>query len=196
MRNALYSSKAMILAIWAGTMVFCMLSAAEPVPKPHSVVIGPNAFVRDRNVRIQKDAIDNFQYARLANFDTNAPVTAIAYKVPPAQAGSWHILLDLRSGAAVALDQNAAIATVEVPAGPKTESATNAPLARVPVTGSLGDEAWQIVSLGVVDLPAGAVIRLAPRADATAAPVPRYTDLRRITLLDPEFISETREAIR
>ena len=69
MRDALYSSKAMVLAIWASTMALCMSSPAEPVPKPHSVVIGPNAFVRDRNVRIQKDAIDNFQYVRLANFD-------------------------------------------------------------------------------------------------------------------------------
>ena len=168
---------------------------AEPAAKPHSVAIEPKAFVKDRNVRIEKDAIDNFQYARLANFDTNAPVTAISYKVPAAQAGSWHVLLDLRSGAAVALDQNAAVATVEAPSAPQAGCATNAPLARVTVTGSLGDEAWQIVSLGVVDLPAGAVIRLAPRADATASPIPRYTDLRRITLLDPEFISETRDAI-
>ena len=63
------------------------------------------------------------------------------------------------------------------------------------MTGSLGDEAWQIVSLGVVDLPAGALIRLAPRADATAAPVPRYTDLRRITLIDPEFLGKTQDAL-
>ena len=96
-------------------LVVAALSAAaiaEPAPKPRSVVIGPNAFAKDTNVRIQKDTIDNFQYSRLANFDTNAPVTAITFKVPAAQAGSWHILLDLRSGAAVALDQNAAIATV------------------------------------------------------------------------------------
>ena len=168
---------------------------AEPGAKPVSIAIEPKAFVKDRNVRIEKDVIDNFQYARLANFDTNAPVTAISYKVTAAQAGSWHILLDLRSGAAVALDQNAALATVEAPADPKAGSATNAPLACVPVTGSLGDEAWQIVSLGVVDLPAGAVIRLSPRAEASASPVPRYTDLRRITLLDPEFIGQTRDAI-
>ena len=171
---------------------FAVAAFAEPAAKARSVVIEPKAFVKDRNVRIEKDTIDNFQYARLANFDTNA----LSYKVPAAQAGQWHILLDLRSGAAVALDQNAALATVEAPADPKAGSATNAPLASVHVTGSLGDEAWQIVSLGVVDLPAGAVIRLAPRADASAAPVPRYTDLRRITLLDPDFISETRDAIQ
>ena len=174
---------------------FAVAAFAEPAAKARSIVIEPKAFVKDRNVRIEKDNIDNFQYARLANFDTNAPVTAISYKVPAAQAGQWHVLLDLRSGAAVALDQDAALATVEAPADPKAGSATNAPLASVHVTGSLGDEAWQIVSLGVVDLPAGAVIRLAPRADASAAPVPRYTDLCRITLLDPDFISETREAL-
>ncbi len=171
------------------------VSAAGEPPKALSIVLGPRDFAKDRNVRVQKDAIDNFQYARLANFDTNAPVAAISYVVKAPQAGRWHILLDLRSGAAVALDQNAALATVEPPADPKAGSATNAPLARVPVTGSQGDEAWQIVSLGVVDLPAGAVIRLAPRTDATAAPVPRYTDLRRITLLNPDFIGATQDAL-
>ncbi len=168
---------------------------AEPAGKAVSIAIEPKSFAKNPNVRIQKDAIDNFQFARLANFDTNAPVTALVYKVPAAQAGRWHVLLDLRSGAAVALDQNAALATVEAPVDPKAGSATNAPLASVPVTGSLGDEAWQIVSLGVIDLPAGAVIHLAPRADASAAPVPRYTDLRRITLIDPEFLAETRDAL-
>ena len=174
---------------------FAASAFAEPAAKARSIVIEPKSFVKDRNVRLEKDTIDNFQYARLAHFDTNAPLTAISYKVPAAQTGKWHVLLDLRSGAAVALDQDAALATIEAPTDQKAGSATNAPLASVPVTGSLGDEAWQIVSLGVVDMPAGAVIRLAPRSDATTAPVPRYTDLRRITLLDPDFISETREAL-
>ncbi|MBQ6247783.1 MAG: hypothetical protein IJK04_13010 [Kiritimatiellae bacterium] len=182
-------SIALIAAAFAG------LAFAEPTAKARSIVIEPRSFVKDRNVRIEKDNIDNFQYARLANFDTNAPLTAVSYKVTAAQAGKWHVLLDLRSGAAVALDQDAALAIVEAPADPKAGISTNAPLASVHVTGSLGDEAWQIVSLGVVDMPAGSVIRLAPRSDATTAPVPRYTDLRRITLLDPEFISETREAL-
>ena len=173
---------------------FAVAAFAEPAAKARSVVIEPKAFVKDRNVRIEKDTIDNFQYARLANFDTNAPLTALSYKVPAAQAGQWHILLDLRSGAAVALDQNAALATVEAPADPKAGSATNAPLASVHVTGSLGDEAWQIVSLGVVDLAPGMKINLLPVGSDTNAP-PRFTDLQFISLLDPAFVGKTQPAL-
>ena len=71
---------------------------ADPAPKPASMVIGPGDFAKDRNVRIQKDTIDDFQYARLSNFDTNAPAEAISWKVKPAQVGKWHILLTIRSG--------------------------------------------------------------------------------------------------
>lgn len=168
---------------------------ADPAPKPASIVIGPGDFAKDRNVRIQKDTIDDFQYARLSNFDTNAPAEAISWKVKPAQVGKWHILLTIRSGAAVALDQNAAVATVEIPADPKAEGSEAQTLATVPVTGSLGDESWQLVSLGVVEVPEGAVVRLAPRKDGSAAPVPYYTDLRRVTLLDPDFIGKTQDAL-
>jgi hypothetical protein len=55
------------------------------------------------------------------------------------------------------------------------------------VSGSLGDESWQIVSLGEVDLKAGAKIILRNIPNAT-----RYTDLRRIVLVEPSVISETR----
>ena len=167
---------------------------ADPAPKPTSIVIGPGDFARDKNVRIQKDTIDNFQYARLSNFDTNAPVEAISWKVTPAQAGKWHILMTIRSGAAVALDQNAALATVTTSVKCTECGAFQTP-AKAHVTGSLGDESWQIVSLGVVELPEGAVVSLSPRKDAAAAPVPYYTDLRRITLLDPDFIGKTQEAL-
>ena len=57
------------------------------------------------------------------------------------------------------------------------------------VSGSRGDEAWQIVSLGEVDLAPGMKILLAPRAEGDDAPL--CTDLRRIVLLNPDILAKT-----
>ena len=179
------------------------MSAAEkpngvnPAPqaeKPRSIVIDATKFDRDRNVRVEFDKIDNFKYARLALFDTNAPVTSVSYTVKPAEAGTWHVLLKARIGAVVALDQNAAMATVTTPVR-NTEGDTIQTPASAHVTGSLGDEAWQIVSLGVVDLAPGMKINLVPVGSDTNAP-PRFTDLQFISLLNPAFIGKTQPPLR
>ena len=167
--------------------------APEAPAKPHSIVIDAAKFDRDKNVRVETDKIDNFKYARLALFDTNAPVTSITYTVKPAEAGRWHVLLKTRIGAAIALDQNAALATVTTPVRCTECGAIQTP-ARTHVTGSLGDEAWQIVSLGVVDLAPGMKINLLPVGSDTNAP-PRFTDLQFISLLDPAFVGKTQPAL-
>ena len=55
--------------------------------------------------------------------------------------------------------------------------------AKAVVTGSEGDEAWQVVSLGVLDLKDGATIVVTPRTAGDAAP--RSIDVRRIVLVNP-----------
>jgi hypothetical protein len=194
MKSYLLTPLAFVLAT---ASAFAQKPAAPAAPaapaKPYSIVIEANKFDKDANVRLEKDTIDNFQYARLANFNTNAPVKAITYTVKPAEAGTWHILLKLRSGASIPLDQNAAMATVTTPQHCTECGAIQTP-ARTHVTGSLGDEAWQIVSLGVVKLEAGMKINLVQSTNPEA--LPRYTDLHRITLLDPDFISKTQPALQ
>ncbi len=164
-----------------------------PEPKPNSIVIDAVKFDRNANVRVELDKLDNFKYARLSLFDTNAPVTAVTYTVKPVEAGLWHVLLKSRIGAAVALDQNAALATITTNDRCTECGAIQTP-ARTHVVGSLGDESWQIVSLGVVDLKPGMKINLLPVGSDTNAP-PRFTDLQFITLLDPDYISKTQPAL-
>ena len=50
--------------------------------KARAVVVACDKFAKDRNVRIETDNIDNFKYARLAGFDTNAPVHSISEVQP------------------------------------------------------------------------------------------------------------------
>ena len=186
-----------VLATVGGTL-FAAPPAAPKAPepaaeKPRSIVIDAVKFDRDKNVRVETDKIDNFKYARLALFDTHAPVTSVTHTVKPAEAGRWHILLKARIGAAVALDQDAALATVTTPERCTECGAIQTP-ARTHVTGSLGDEAWQVVSLGVVDLAPGMKINLLPVGSDTNAP-PRFTDLQFISLLDPAYIGKTQPAL-
>ena len=91
----------------------------------------------------------------------------------------------MRIGAAKPLDQDAAVASVV------RQDGTNglAVAASEIVSGSRGDEAWQIVSLGEVDLAPGMKLLLAPRAEGDDAPL--YTDLRRIVLLNPDILAKT-----
>ena len=163
--------------------------AREADAKPRTIVIDAPKFDRDKNVRVETDKIDNFKYARLAAFNTNAPVASVSYTVKPAEAGRWHVLLRTRIGAAVALDQDAALATITAPPG-GAENGAPGTVARAHVTGSLGDEAWQIVSLGVVDLAPGMKINLLPVGSDTNAP-PRFTDIQFISLIDPAYIGKT-----
>ena len=164
-------------------------SVREADAKPRTIVIDATKFDRDPNVRVETDKIDNFKYARLAAFATNAPVTSVSYTVKPAEAGTWHVLLRTRIGAAVALDQDAALATITAPPGGAEDGASGT-VARTHVTGSLGDEAWQIVSLGVVDLAPGMKIGIKPVGSDTNAP-PRFTDIQFISLIDPTCIGKT-----
>ena len=159
--------------------------------KDRSAVIPCEKFDKTAGVTLEKDRFDGFKYARTAlqsfNSSTLQPAASggIAYTAKPADAGRWHVLLDVRIGAAKPLDQDAAVASVV------RQDGTNglAVAASEIVSGSRGDEAWQIVSLGEVDLAPGVKILLAPRAEGDDAPL--YTDLRRIVLLNPEILAKT-----
>ncbi len=141
------------------------------------------ALDRSNKTENRKDDIDKFRYTRLASTIDNA---AISFTVKPANAGRRHVFVEVRSGANKALEQEAAIVeVVEMP--PKNSKEKAKTIASQIVSGSLGDESWQIVSLGEVDLKAGAKIILKNIPNAT-----RYTDLRRIVLVEPSVISETR----
>jgi hypothetical protein len=160
--------------------------------RARAVVVGCEKFGKDRNVQIQDDRVDNFKYARLAGFATNAPVRSIVWIVPADLAGEWEVLLDLRSGASIPLDQEAAVAYVTNGATCTDCSALQRYSLRH-VTGSLGDESWQIVGLGRVNLEAGMKVVIEPGANTNA--LPRYTDLRRIVLLDPAYAGKTQPAL-
>ena len=157
-----------------------------------SAIVACDKFDKARNVRIQEDKIDNFKYARLASFDTNAPVHSISWTVTPELAGEWDVLLDIRSGASVALDQNAALAYVTDGANGAERDALREDN-RWPVTGSVGDESWQFVNLGRASLAPGVRIVLEPGTATNA--IPNFTDLRRIVLLDPAYIGKTQPAL-
>jgi hypothetical protein len=163
--------------------------AKDAKAKARSVVVDPKAFDRDRNVRIEQDKIDGFAYARLANVDTNAPVSTVSWTVTSGAVGEWDVLMRVRVGAAKVLDMDAAIATVTIPA----ESGDVKTPARVHVTGSLGDEAWQVIDLGRVTLEEGMKVNLVPRADTND--VPRYVDVRSVVLLNPEYKDRTQPAL-
>ena len=157
-----------------------------------SAIVACDKFDKARNVRIQEDKIDNFTYARLASFDNNAPVHSISWTVTPELAGEWDVLLDIRSGASVALDQNAALAYVTDGANGAERDALREDN-RWPVTGSVGDESWQFVNLGRASLAPGVRIVLEPGTATNA--IPNFTDLRRIVLLDPAYIGKTQPAL-
>ncbi|MGI6100566.1 MAG: hypothetical protein ACOYD3_12560, partial [Kiritimatiellia bacterium] len=65
--------------------------------------------------------------------------------------------------------------------------------ARKHVSGSLGDEAWQLVSLGRVSLEEGMKVNLAPRAGTND--VPHYVDLHSVILLNPDYLAKTQPAL-
>ena len=159
--------------------------------KEQSVVIPCDKFDKNPALKLETDRFDRFRYARTTlqpfNSSTLQPAASggIAYTVKPADAGRWHILLDVRSGAAKPLDQEAALASVFRPDGTNGLAVAASEI----VTGSRGDEAWQIVSLGEVELEPGMKIVLSPRAEGDDQPL--YTDLRRIVLLNPAVLSKT-----
>ena len=167
--------------------------AKDAAAKARSIIINAPGFDKQANVRIQDDRIDNFKYARLANFNTNAPVEALSWTVKPGQEGEWEVVMKVRIGAAFALDYDAALATVTIPYERCTECDAIQTPARVHVSGSLGDEASQIVNLGRVDLKKGMKVNLVPRAGTND--VPHYVDVQSISLLDPAFIAKSQPAL-
>ena len=167
--------------------------ARDEKAQAHSIVVGCDKFDRDRNVRIEQDRIDNFKYARLASFDTNAPVNSVSWTVKAAEAGDWNAFLKVRIGAAFALDHDAAMASVTIPSKCCTECGAIQTPARKHVSGSLGDEAWQLVSLGRVSLEEGMKVNLAPRAGTND--VPHYVDLHSVILLNPDYLAKTQPAL-
>ncbi|NLF86619.1 MAG: hypothetical protein GX571_11005 [Lentisphaerae bacterium] len=107
--------------------------------KARSIVVDWRAFDRAPNVRVQEDRIDSFKYARLAAFDTNAPVESVSWTVKPAEAGEWDVFAKVRIGAAFAFDYDATTASVTIPAARRAGgNAAQTPVqdpARVHITG-------------------------------------------------------------
>ena len=122
----------------------------------------PGDRVDRAGVKVEQDRVDRFNYAR----SEGAP---LKWTVGRQQAGRWLVLVDVRANATRALDPECAT----VASGD----------AKAVVTGSEGDEAWQGVSLGVLDLKDGATIVVTPRTAGDAAP--RSIDVRRIVLVNP-----------
>ena len=146
-------------------------------------VISSTGFDRSKTVASLEDKIDKFRYSRVTADKGDG--AAIEYTVKKSDKGRRKVFLEMRSGAAKALDQEAALASVVVPAS-KDGKTPLKKIASCTISGSLGDESWQIVSLGEFDLEPGMKIRLEGGADK-----PRYTDLRRIVLVDPSAISKS-----
>jgi len=146
-------------------------------------VVGPRDFDKSADVQIRKEPFDNFDYARVTN-----NVGVLTYTVRDRDAGAWHVLLDVRSGADKALESFAGEARV-VSNDVCTECGGRQVASRWNITGSRGDEAWQTISLGVVTLEKGMAIEVAP---AAGDGVTRFTDLRRIRLVAPAYFEATR----
>ena len=156
-------------------------------------VFAPREFDRNPAVLRLKEPFDNFEFARVV--PTNAPTLnsstpnsstpPLSYTVRDGDVGTWHVLVDVRSGANGALESFAGEARVVVPAtdedgGPRIVTRWN-------ITGSRGDESWQTISLGAVPLEKGMRIEvLSADADVT-----RFTDVRRIRLVDPAYFETT-----
>lgn len=136
-----------------------------------SVVISGDRVDR-RTATVRSDPIDRFRYGHA----TNALVTTFRRQ----EAGRWLVLVDVRANCTRALDPLAATATLS------TGGKTNEAVATTVITGSAGDEAWQIVSLGVHDLADGMRLTIAPRQDG--ADLPRSIDLKRVILVKPEAL--------
>lgn len=146
-------------------------------------VISNGGFDRSKVVANLEDKIDKFRYSRITAEKGDG--AAIEYTVKKADAGRRHVFLQLRSGASKPLDQEAAKAVV-LDVAPKDKKLLPSKILSCAISGSLGDESWQIVSLGEVDLKPGMKISLEGGAGR-----PRYTDLRRIVFADPAVISKT-----
>lgn len=171
------------------------VKGADAQSQARSIVVTADTFDKGENVRVEEDKIDAFKYARAAAFNTNAPVEAVSWTVKAAEAGDWNVFLKVRIGAAIALDQDPAQATLTTPKHCTECGAVQTPARRY-VTGSLGDESWQLVSLGRARLVEGMKVNLVPRAAETnAPPAPHYVDLASVILVDPAYLGKTQPAL-
>ena len=156
----------------------CLAAAASFGARSVAVNVPDERFDSSVGAERLDDDIDRFAYLRVTS--TNG---WIACAVTAEDAGQRMVLVSVRSGAAKALDANAAridlVRTVGEGEAAKTET-----LKSWPVMGSEGDEAWQVICLRAPELKEGMEIRLVP---GTENP-PRYTDLRRVTFVDSSLM--------
>ena len=162
---------------------------AKTAKAEHRVsVIAPREFDRNPAVQRLKEPFDNFEFARVAPTNTPTPNSStppLFYTVRDRDVGTWHVLVDVRSGAKGALESFAGEARVVAPAS--DEDGEPRIVTRWNLTGSRGDESWQTISLGAIPLEKGMRIEVLS-ADAN---VTRFTDVRRIRLVDPAYFETT-----
>jgi len=121
------------------------------------------------------DAIDRFDYLRSTN---GAPVAA---KVTDKAAGDKMVFARVRIGASAPLDQEAAF--ISVTSGTGTNRAT---LATTRISGSPGDESWQVVCAGRLNLTTNMTLSVTA---GTNHP-PRFVDVRDFQIVKPELFGE------
>jgi hypothetical protein len=141
------------------------------------------ALDRSNKVENKADGIDKFRYTRLSESVKDG---VISLTLKPAHAGRYHVFLEVRSGAKKALEQEAAMAEILAPKS-KISNAPAKVISSKVISGSLGDESWQIVSLGEVDLVSGMKVCLKNVSGKS-----NYIDFRRMVLVEPSLISKTK----
>ena len=156
----------------------CLVAAASFGARSVAVNVPDGRFDSSVGAEQQNDGIDSFAYLRVTS--TNG---WIACAVTAEDAGRRMVLVSVRSGAAKALDANAARIDLVRIVG-EGEAAKTETLKSWPVMGSEGDESWQVICLRAPELKEGMEIRLVP---GTENP-PRYTDLRRVTFVDSSLM--------
>lgn len=129
-------------------------------------------FKGGKNVKTLRERFDGLRYLRAAESNSFA-VCAVTKEV----SGKRLVFATVRIGAKKPLDPAAAEITLLSAKGADGKRAT---IASWPVEGSLGDESWQVVSLGELDLDPGMLLTL---KSVSAF----YSDIRRVTFMQKTF---------
>ncbi len=129
-------------------------------------------FEGGKNVKMLRERFDGWRYVRAAESDSFA-VCAVTERV----CGKRLVFATVRIGAKKPLDPAAAEIALLSAKGADGKRAT---IASWPVEGSKGDESWQVVSLGELDLKPGMLLTLKPVSAF-------YGDLRRVTFMRKAF---------
>ncbi len=140
--------------------------------KDISIVVSGDRIDR-QTATVEQDKIDRFNYGR-----STTGALKLTFRKP--EVGRYHVLIDVRANCTRALDPEAATATLS------TGGKENQVVASTVITGSEGDEAWQIVSLGEQDIKDDMILTITPRT--AGEKVPRSIDLKRVILIKPEAI--------